>query len=164
MVQLMNLAEHFPHLPTAVAFHTLNTLRAGLPVPVPNTPEQRAARDASAIAIVSSLQPIDAAEAALAVKYVLDSAHAMECFRLAKLGGSDAKAVLRGGDKALRYMRAAMKGRQALLDRQARRPPRLAPSRTTDPGVEREAEAGRRRAARMRDLDLRVVATPRAMH
>lgn len=138
----MNLVEHFPHLPTAVAFHTLNALRAGLPAPVPDTPEQRAARDASAIALINSLQPIDEAEAALAVKYVLDSAHAMECFRLAKQRGSDTKAILRDGDQALRFMRAAMKGRQALLDRQAQRPPPVAPSRTVGAGPERETEAG----------------------
>ena len=63
--------------------HLLYTLSTSLPPLQDATPEALHCRNQSAIAQVSGLCPVNAAEAMLAAQYVAASAHAMECARRA---------------------------------------------------------------------------------
>jgi len=167
--------ELLPTLPVAVASHTLQSLIAGLPAPVPDTPERRSARNSFAIAVIADMKPVDAAEAALAVQSFLDGAHAMECFRLSDQPSLDLNAVLRYRACAIKLMRRADKARRTLLQVQALRPRLQAQVRPAAPQearrpaaanlvTDREAEARRQRAARIRALDLRVIEIPPTIH
>jgi hypothetical protein len=89
----MRIDELLPTLSTAVASHTLETLRAALPAPVPDAPEQRIASDQFAIATIAVMKPRDAAGAVLAVQAVVHGAHAIECLRLSSRPGVDGNAT-----------------------------------------------------------------------
>ena len=171
----MRIEELLPTLSPAVASHTLGSLRSALPAPEPDTPERRAARDSLAIATVAAMKPMDAAQAMLAVQAVLHDAHAMECLRVSSEPGMDVRAILRHRAQATKLMRGADQSRRTLLDIQAMRPipqparqpaaPQEAPRPIAANLVtDREAEARRQRAARIRALDLRVIEIPPTIH
>jgi hypothetical protein len=76
-----------PHDPTALLlrdtyYQLVHTLRASLPPPVTDTPEDLARRDNAVIAQVACLLPVNADEAILAVQYVAANAGVLECLRL----------------------------------------------------------------------------------
>jgi hypothetical protein len=71
------------NLPAPIGRQVFATLCALLPPPVIDTPEERAERDAAAIAAVAVLCPADAFEARLATQVIAADAHAMDCLRLA---------------------------------------------------------------------------------
>ena len=75
----MSVTQSLPNLPPAVARYTLFELTEGLPPPVTDMPEERAARDEPAIAAVADLRPENAFEARLAVWAVVADARAMQC-------------------------------------------------------------------------------------
>ena len=79
----MALIDALPLLPRPIARHTLFILTGALPPPLGDLPEERAARDASAIAAVVALNPVDAGEARLAARSVAADAWAMDCLHLA---------------------------------------------------------------------------------
>ena len=58
----MSVADFLPHLPAWIACATLEQLRAVLPLPIPNTPENRDIRDQEAFAAVKALNPTNAAQ------------------------------------------------------------------------------------------------------
>jgi hypothetical protein len=64
------LIDALPLLPRPIARHTLFILTEALPPPLGDLPEERAARDESAIAAVVALHPVDAQEARLAARSV----------------------------------------------------------------------------------------------
>jgi hypothetical protein len=173
----MRIEELLPTLSPAVASHTLGSLRSALPAPEPDTPERRAVRDSLAIATVAAMRPMDAAQAMLAVQAVLHDAHAMECLRVSSEPGMDVRAILRHRAQAAKLMRGADQSRRTLLDIQAMRPisqPARQPptpqetlrfvAAVTNQVTDREAEARRQRAARIRALDLRVIEIPPTIH
>jgi hypothetical protein len=96
-----------PNLSPAVARHTLFLLTEALPAPLSDLPEERAARDAAAIAAVVALRPGDAFEARLAARAVAADAHAMDSLRLAALPGQQPDEVRRCRAQASAMMRAA---------------------------------------------------------
>jgi hypothetical protein len=121
------------------------------------------------------MKPMDAAQAMLAVQAVLHDAHAMECLRVSSEPGMDVRAILRHRAQATKLMRGADQSRRTLLDIQAMRPiPQparqpAAPQEAPRPAAanlvtDREAEARRQRAARIRALDLRVIEIPPTIH
>jgi hypothetical protein len=59
--------------------YMMETLRAALPPPTGNTPEDLARRDAHAMDLVACLAPADEIEAALVTQYVVTGAHARYC-------------------------------------------------------------------------------------
>ena len=132
-------------------------------------------RDSLAIATVAAMKPMDAAQAMLAVQAVLHDAHAMECLRVSSEPGMDVRAILRHRAQATKLMRGADQSRRTLLDIQAMRPiPQparqpAAPQEAPRPAAanlvtDREAEARRQRAARIRALDLRMIEIPPTIH
>ena len=117
----MQITETLPNLPPAVARHTFHTLVSALPPPVPDTPEDRTARDEDALAAVAALHPADAFEARLAARIVAADSHAMDCLRLAIQPGMDPLDVRRCRSQANSMMRQSQSALHALQRRQAAR-------------------------------------------
>jgi hypothetical protein len=109
-------SDFLPQLPTDIARHTIFLLLEELPPPLSDTVEERAARDASAIASLAALKPGDAFEALLAKRAVATDARAAEALRLASVPRMhpdrvdqcvrQANAMMRASDSALRSLRA----------------------------------------------------------
>ena len=144
----MSIDQRLPNLPAGIASHTLETFRDALPPPVPDTPENRAARDELAVAAFVALRPSDAFEAMLAVQIVLQEAHAADCLRLAAQHGADPAIARRNRALAGTMMKLARSELRTLRSRQAARPA--------------AEETDRRRKAPA--LDLRTVEISPTMH
>ncbi len=67
-----------PNPSASVSHEIFATLCAALPAPASDTPENRVARDETAMAAVAALHPIDAFEAKLAAEIVVADAYVME--------------------------------------------------------------------------------------
>jgi hypothetical protein len=187
----MRATEFLPNLPAAVACETLNTLHATLPPPAVDTPENRDARDATAMAELAALRPADRVELMVATQIVLAEAHAAACLRLAARPGMDFKTASRSRSLAASFLRCSQDERRFLLRRQAARvQPKAgkqpAPAPRTSPWLrdtahlaastaprpatnlnqttDLTAEARQQRAARIRALDLRVIDIPMTRH
>jgi hypothetical protein len=165
-----SFADLFPNLPTSVVSHAFADLLPVLPLPIPDTPENRVARDDKAIAALAALQPRDAAEMMFAVNIIACEAHALDCIRLAQDPATDARTARRCrtvGESMLREVRMQrreLKRQQAkaeLRRTKAPPPPPPAPRPVLSP---RDVEAQRQRAERIRALDLRLIETPSTMH
>jgi len=66
----MQIADAIPNLPADIVRHALGTLIGLLPRPTADTPENRAACEATAVAAVAALRPTDAFQLLLAVQIV----------------------------------------------------------------------------------------------
>ncbi len=117
----MSITPPLPNLPPAIARHTLFLLTEALPPPISDIPEERAARDAEAIAAVVGLKPADAFEARLAVRVVAADAHAIDSLRSAGLPGRPPEDVRRCRAQAAAMMRASSGALHALRAIQAER-------------------------------------------
>jgi hypothetical protein len=115
----MHITEALPQLPTAIARETLDTLIAVLPPPLTDTPHDRAARDAAAVATIDALRPTDAAQALLAAQVVGAHFHAMDSLRAASQPGQPVKDIFRRRSEAIVMMRWMHSGLAALLSMQA---------------------------------------------
>ncbi len=187
----MRATEFLPNLPAAVAGETLNTLRATLPPPAIDTPENRDARDVTAMAELAALRPADLVELMVATQIVLAEAHAAACLRLAARPGVDFNIARRNRALAASFSRCSQDERRFLLRRQAARAqpkagkqpasaPRtnpwlrdiarpaaaMAPRPATNLNqtTDLAAAARQQRAARIRALDLRVIDIPPTRH
>lgn len=118
----MSLIDALPLLPRPIARHTLFILTEALPPPLGDLPEERAARDESAIAAVVALHPVDAQEARLAARSVAADAWAMDCLHLAgerirldpdmaRRCHREAALMMRAADSALRSLRLMQSAR-----------------------------------------------------
>jgi len=116
------LIDALPLLPRPIARHTLFILTEALPPPLGDLPEERAARDESAIAAVVALHPVDAQEARLAARSVAADAWAMDCLHLAgerirldpdmaRRCHREAALMMRAADSALRSLRIMQSAR-----------------------------------------------------
>jgi hypothetical protein len=172
----MSISDFLPELPATIARTTLEQLRSALPLPIPDTPENRASRDQAAFGAVAALRPANAADAVLAIMIVAAQAHASECLRRADELRHDPRMVGRLRTLANRMMREALSSLDLLRECQ-RRAPRPAAGRPPAPPlpgapqceVSRPApqaadDAAQKRAARIRALDLRVIETPPTRH
>jgi len=122
--------------PALLAFYDrlAPTLRAALPPPIGNppegpgsTPEQALARrDAAAIALVTSLAPADAAEAALAVQYVVAGAHASYSLWQVQQHPPVSEAAMKLRTQFARFSRESRRSRSLLLTLQEDRHKRAA--------------------------------------
>ena len=164
-----SFSDLFPDLSASIVSHVLTDLVRALPLPIPDTPENRTARDDKAIAALAALQPRDAAEMMFAVNIIVFEAQALECVRLGQDPATDAHTAGRCrtlGESMLRDVRMQRRGltRQQARN-EARRtkapPPPPAPRPVLSP---RDVEAQRQRAERIRALDLRLIETPSTMH
>jgi hypothetical protein len=149
-----------------------------LPPCVPDTPENRWARDEFARGAFASLNPNDALEVMLACQIVLLNAHAATCLSEVARPGLDPRFRRRSRAQARSMMRLMRDALRDLQEHQVRRADAAAerllaapvpPAPTTRPPepapVPRsEADARRQRAARIRELDLRVIETPDTRH
>jgi hypothetical protein len=113
-------------LPRDMYYQVIHTLRAVLPPPVTDAPEDLVRRDHAAIAQVASLVPANADEANLGAQYVAASAYALDCLRLVRENPADTALVLKCSAQAAAMMRQARGARSLLLDVQARRQKREA--------------------------------------
>jgi hypothetical protein len=93
----------------AIFNHLIKGLRAMLPPPMGDTPDDLARRDASALAVATSLAPANAAEAGLTAQHIAFSAHAMYAQWLIR--------QLRPADK----LTMTLRGQFASAERDARR-------------------------------------------
>jgi hypothetical protein len=166
----MDITKALPQLSASVARQSLRTLLSILPLPVPDTPENRARRDAAAAAALVALRPADAYEAMLAVQILACEVGAADCLRLAARPDADAATARRGHTLAASMKKLAQ---SEFRDLQRRQSQREKPGRAAPPppalteaiqAIKREAEAKRLRAERIRALDLRMVETPPTMH
>jgi len=91
-----------------------HTLRATLPPPLADTPEEFERRDQVALGFLASVSPANADEVALASQYVAAHSYAMDCMRLMREcpGTPDAKKL---GAEARSTMREARGARTLLL-------------------------------------------------
>jgi hypothetical protein len=117
----MHITEALPHLPAAIVRETVDTLIAVLPPPPTDTPHDRAARDAAAIATIATLRPADAAEALLAAQIVGAHFNAMDRLHAASQPGQPVKDILRHRSEATAMMRQMQSGLATLLRMQAPR-------------------------------------------
>jgi hypothetical protein len=117
----MSVTQSLPNLSPAVARYTLFELTEGLPPPVTNMPEERAARDEAAIAAVADLRPANAFEARLAVRAVATDAQAMQCLRFAGQPGQPPEKAHGLRAQALSMMRASQGALRSLQGLQAAR-------------------------------------------
>jgi len=112
--------------------HLIHTLSISLPPPPDASPEALQCRNQSAIAQVTELCPVNAAEAALAAQYVAGNAHVMACLRLASLQGTDAVMAMKCYAQANSLMRHSQAALRALQRTQALRAKRDANPVTAD--------------------------------
>lgn len=108
-------------LPHSTYWQAIHILHNSLPLPVDDTPEARTHRDNTAMAEVASLLPVNADEAAIAVRCVAASACAMDCLRLARFHPDDTRHVMRCNAQSAAMMRQADAARSLLLRVQAAR-------------------------------------------
>ncbi len=107
----------------------VDTLRAGLPPPLSNTPGQSgppseyaiARRDAAAFAMIASLDPADAIEADLAVQYVVASAHATHALHQARQHPPSSEAAIKLRGQSAQLEQDAQCTRSLLRARQVAR-------------------------------------------
>ena len=144
----MSIDQRLPNLPAYVVSHTLDTLRAALPPPVPDTSKNRAAMEELAVAALVALQPSDAFEAMLATQIVLQEAHAADCLRLAAEHGADPVIARRNRAMAGTMMKLMRSGLRTLRSRQAGR----------------HGAQGTQTPRVVHALDLRVIETPPTRH
>jgi hypothetical protein len=155
----VSLIDALPLLPRPIARHTLFILTEALPPPLGDLPEERAARDESAIAAVVALRP----EARLAARSVAADAWAMDCLHLAgerirqdpdmaRRCHREAAHMMRAADSALRSLRIMQSARA-----KADTIPTLGES--PEP-AHAEAEPQSRSAAPVRSEHAAVVAEP----
>ena len=119
-------------LPRDLYHHIVHALCAALPPPVTDAPEDRARRDNAAIALVASMLPGNAEEAALAAQVVAANARAMHCLRLAGESPGDPAIALKFTAQSAGMMREARVARSLLLRVQAERRKREADGAATD--------------------------------
>ena len=122
--------EHIPNpqhpdlalqLPADVYYRVVHDLRAHLPPPEPDTPEEVARRDNAAIAKVAALLPVTAAEADLARQAVSASTYAADCLRLARQHRNDPKPYLQSVAQSASQQRQSMRALTLLQRMQAER-------------------------------------------
>ncbi len=138
----MSVTQSLPNLPPAVARYTLFELTEGLPPPVTDMPEERAARDEAAIAAVADLRPENAFEARLAVRAVVADAQAMQCLRFVGQPGQPPEKAHGLRAQALAMMRASQGALRSLQGLQAARA-KAAAEPADPPPVDVAAEADR---------------------
>src|SRR4051812_28408294 len=117
----MDIPEAFSHLPEFVVRHTLATLAAALPPPVPDSPAARATSEWLAVAALIPVRPADAFEISHAAVLIAADAHAMECLRLAVQPGLDIQMVRRYQSQAASLMNVTRSGLKLLEGIQAKR-------------------------------------------
>lgn len=154
----MQVADFLPNIPASVAAALLAQLRAALPRPVPDTPQNREIRDRAAFAAVKALNPTDVAGAMLATMIVAMEAGAQDSFRMAD-EMQDFAGAMRMRKLGDRMMREAQRSRNFLRQCQARRP------RPPEPALPGPGNRGNEeRAVRPPALDLRLIETPPTIH
>jgi hypothetical protein len=119
-------------LPRDTYYQLIHTLRAALPPPVTDTPEDLVRRDNAAIAQVAALFPATADEAGLATTYVAANAQAMDSLRLARQYPDDPNFILKFTAQSANMMRQARATWSLLLRVQAERRKREADNAATD--------------------------------
>jgi hypothetical protein len=81
------MTHALPNLPATVAREIVGSLYGYLPPPVTDTTEAPAARQQTALALVTELRPADVVEANLAARIVATGYHADDCLRVAAKPG-----------------------------------------------------------------------------
>jgi hypothetical protein len=117
----MRVTNLLPNLPRYLVNQTLDTLIATLPLPRPDTPETRDARDAAAIAELVALEPADALELILAARVIVVDAHVLDCHDRADRLVWDDQLALRLRRLAASMQRGGDDSRRLLLQRRAAR-------------------------------------------
>ena len=108
-------------LPRATYHQVIHTLRALLPPPLTDSPDDAAYRELAAIAHVASLLPANPDEAHLAAQYVAASAQALDLLRLARAYPNDPGLILKCTARSAGMMREARGWRTALQRAQSDR-------------------------------------------
>ena len=140
----MQIADAIPNLPADIVRHALGTLIGLLPRPTADTPENRAACEATAVAAVAALRPTDAFQLLLAVQIVGTYAHAMECLRLSAEPGRSVDLVARTRSWAASLIRVMHESLRDLGRAQAKAQARDHPYRGTIPGGAEARTVGHR--------------------
>lgn len=154
----MPASDLLPAFPAFIANRMLDDLRAILPRPIPDTPENRDIRDRAALAAVKALSPTNAADAMHATLIVAFEAAAKDSQRMADGMGHDVPMAARLRRLADQLMRQAQSSRKLLRKWQAGAAahprPRFCPA----------ARAEQERIARLRASDLRLIETSPTLH
>ena len=128
----VHATELASRLPRDTYYQTVHTIRALLPPPVTDSPDDAASRDRAAIAHVASLLPANPDEANLAAQYVAASVQALDSLRLAREHPSDTTHIMKCTAQSASMMRQAHRWRTALLRAQAERQSRGSDSAADD--------------------------------
>jgi hypothetical protein len=159
--------------------YRLEELSATLPRSIPDTPDARAVRDEIARCMFLALHPADVLDANFASQIVLLGAHANDSLRIARETAHDPKFARSARAQArslMRLMRGTLSDlhahQLARAEAWAGQPhpvpatslPQPRPFPPPDPPAMSDADAKAQRAARIRELDLRVVETPDTRH
>ncbi|HEY2619438.1 MAG TPA: hypothetical protein VGI78_19005, partial [Acetobacteraceae bacterium] len=115
------MTHALPNLPAPIAREIVGSLYSYLPPPVVDTAEARAARQQTALALITELRPADVVEADLAARIVAASYHADDSLRVAAQPGQPQEEVRRHRAQANSMMRTAERMRHSLERRQSTR-------------------------------------------
>jgi hypothetical protein len=118
-------------LPRDMYHQLIHTLRASLPPPATDSPEDQVRRENAAISHVACLLPANADEANLASLYIDATAQAHACSRLASANPDDVQLVLKFTAMSANLMRQARGFRTLLIRVQALRQKREADAAAT---------------------------------
>jgi hypothetical protein len=159
---MQDTTRRLPHLSEAILDNAVTTFIETLPIPIPDTPDNRAERVAYAIEAFVALNPANAADAALAQLIVVAEITAAWCkqrIMLPDITPDLARRFARQAESMLKYARTSRR----MMFKSKPPPPQLSPAapNTQD---KRAAAANAERAARIRALDLRLIVTPPTMH
>ena len=157
---MQDITKRLPHLPEATLDDAITTFSETLPIPIPDTPENRAARDAAAIDAFVALNPANAADAKVAQLIVVAELTAAWCEQRVMLPDITPDLARRFAKQANSMLKFARSSRRMFGKS---KPPLPAPAAPT-PSDKRAAAAQAERAARIRALDLRLIETPPTMH
>jgi hypothetical protein len=165
---MQDITKRFSHLSETILDAAIMTFAETLPAPLPDTPENRAARDAAAIEAFVALNPADAAEAKIAEFIVVAELTAAWCERrvmMPDITPELAQRFTRQANSMLKFARESRRyfSKSKPLPRRLRDASLPAPAALTS-SDKRAAAAKAERAARIRALDLRLIETPRTMH
>ena len=124
-----------------VYYHLAHTLRAALPPPVNDSPQDILRRDRAMIAHVASLVPATIQEANLAANYVAACDHALDCLRIAHLHEPWSDTYLKCLAQSARMWRESRAALNLLLRLQSQRREREAAPAASDEARRAEQHA-----------------------
>jgi hypothetical protein len=117
----MDIAKRFPQLPEDVLRHMIDDMCSLLPMPIPDTPENRESFRQAAINAFIAINPFDIFDAMSARSIIISEARAWECSRNATKPGMDLRLAGRWESLARSSLKLAESMRRDIEKRRQKR-------------------------------------------